>query len=219
MRIMLVDDHAIFRLGLKNFLNDQPNLDVIGEADNGNEALDRWRGLKPDLIIMDVELGDQISGLDVAKHIKSTNPNVRIIILTVSDNIDDILEASRIGVEGYLTKKIDPKEFLECINSAINGNTYVCKEIASRVFIDLSQLPRGADSPYNLTKRELEIVKLVARGQTNIEIAGNLYISISAVKKNLSRAMEKMGVKNRTEVASLATSFLRKTDKQVVWLD
>ncbi len=210
MRIMLVDDHAIFRLGLKNFLNDQPNLDVIGEADNGNEALDRWRGLKPDLIIMDVELGDQISGLDVAKHIKSTNPNVRIIILTVSDNIDDILEASRIGVEGYLTKKIDPKEFLECINSAINGNTYVCKEIASRVFIDLSQLPRGADSPYNLTKRELEIVKLVARGQTNIEIAGNLYISISAVKKNLSRAMEKMGVKNRTEVASLATSFFKK---------
>ena len=198
MRIMLVDDHAIFRLGLKNFLNDQPNLDVIGEADNGNEALDRWQGLKPDLIIMDVELGEQISGLDVAKHIKSTNPNVRIIILTVSDNIDDILEASRIGVEGYLTKKINPKEFLECINSAINGNTYVCKEIASRVFIDLSQLPRGTDSPYNLTKREMEIVKLVARGQTNIEIAGNLYISISAVKKNLSRAMEKMGVKNRT---------------------
>jgi two-component system NarL family response regulator len=207
---MLVDDHALFRLGLKNFLNGQNlNLEVIGEADSGKEALARWQELQPELVILDVELGDGMNGLEVAKHIKATDPNVRIIILTVSENIDDMLDASRIGVEGYLIKKIDPQEFLECINSAIKGNTYVCKEIATRMFTGLYKLPRRTDSPYNLTKRELEIIELVTKGQTNNEIARNLFISISTVKKNLSSVMEKMGVKNRTEVASLAISLFK----------
>ena len=209
MRVMLVDDHALFRTGMKNFLSGLRDMEIVGEADNGLEAIESWKKFKPDITILDIGLGKGMNGLEVARRIKKEDANARIIILTVSEDLVDIMEASQIGVEGYLIKKINPQEFLECINTIIKGETYVCKEIANQVFTGLHQIPGGIKRPYNLTKREIEVVELVVQGQTNLEIAHNLYISVSTVKKTMSGIMEKMGVHSRAEVAGRAISFMR----------
>jgi len=209
MRVMLVDDHVLFRTGMKNFLSELPDLSIVGEADNGLEAIETWQKIKPDITILDIGLGKGINGLEVARKIKATDENARIVILTVSEDLVDIMEASQIGVEGFLIKKINQQEFLECINTVIKGETYVCKEIANQVFAGLHQFNKGIKRPYNLTEREFEVVELVAQGKTNLEIAHSLFISISTVKKTMSGIMEKMGVRSRAEVAGRAITFIR----------
>lgn len=209
VQVMLVDDHALFRTGMKDYLNEVQNIKIVGEADNGLEAIESWKKLRPDITILDIGLGKGVNGLEVAKKIKEEDANARIVILTVSEDLVDIMEASQIRVEGYLIKKINPQEFLECINKVIKGETYICKEIANQVFTGLYQIPGGIKRPYNLTKREIEVVELVVQGQTNQEIAQNLYISVSTVKKTLSGIMDKMGVHSRAEVASKGILFTK----------
>jgi len=207
IRVLLVDDHQLFREGLAIILNNQPDFQVIAEAGDGLEAQIKARKLKPDLILMDVIMPG-CDGLEATQRIKQEMPETIIVMLTVREEDDDLFQAIRNGAQGYLLKNIRSKDMLEMLRTAARGEAAITPVLGSRMleeFRRISQLasqePQEIDS---LTQRELEILSLVTAGDTNHEIAAKLQVSIHTVKTHMRRILAKLHQERRYEAALFA---------------
>jgi DNA-binding NarL/FixJ family response regulator len=198
--IIVVDDHPLLRNGIVSLLEKEPDLDVIGQASDGEEAVRIVDEKRPDVVIMDVEMPG-MDGIDATKLIKTEHPEVRVLALTVHDSEEYIAAILEAGASGYLLKTTYGKELVEAIRAAYLGEFVLDTEIGSRVFrafTNRSDRPAPLDIKDTLTPRELEVMRLVARGKTNEEIAVPLGISLGAVRNQLSGIFSKLNVGSRT---------------------
>ena len=204
IKIILVDDHQMFRDGVKSVLCDEENIDVIGEVGNGNDLFDLLKTKTPDLIITDISMPD-ISGIEVAKHVSENYPDIKILILSMHSNEEFISKALNVGANGYLPKDTNMTELLEAINTIYKGENYFNKEISNTILKSLiNKSKEESSSNKTLTKREKEIIKLVVEGLTNKEIADKLCISIRTVDSHKNNIMQKLNLKSSVELVKYA---------------
>lgn len=207
MRILLVDDHVLFRKGVGALLNNHPQMEVVGEAGNGREAIQLARELLPDLILMDINM-PECSGLEATQQIKREMPCVRIVMLTVADDDRNLFEAIKNGAQGYLLKNLEPDQLFEMLESISRGEAPLSGVIAAKILKEFSQPAQtAATEPEvmdDLTAREVRVLQLVTEGLTNREIAVALVISENTVKIHLKNILEKLHLQNRIQAAVYA---------------
>ena len=206
IRIMIADDHTIVRQGLARLLNDQPDLTVVGEADNGRDAIDRALELKPDVIIIDIAM-PHMNGLEAAKRIRKKLPDTKILILSMYSHehyIHDLLET---GVSGYLLKDSSGRDIISAIHAAMSDETFLSPSI-SKVLVDTYRSPRKKSSSRErykqLSNREREVFQLIAEGHSTRQIADMLYVSISTIKSHRAKIMEKLGIETPVKLVHFA---------------
>ncbi|GAA2223230.1 response regulator transcription factor [Streptomyces amakusaensis] len=197
VRILLCDDHAVVRAGLLALLGSEPDIEVVGEAGSGEEAVAMAGKLRPDVVLMDLQLGAGIDGVEATRRIAGTG--VHVLVLTTYDTDADITRAIEAGATGYLLKAERPEELFTAIHAAAQGRTTLSAPVATRVMDRM----RGAGRP-TLTDRERDILGQLARGLGNREIARALFISEATVKTHLGRIYAKLGVDTRTGAVSTA---------------
>jgi DNA-binding NarL/FixJ family response regulator len=204
-RILLADDHILFRKGLAQLLNSQPDFQVIGEAADGLEAREKARELMPDLILMDIDM-PRCDGREATRLIKADLPYVVIVILTVSDDEQDLFAAIKNGAQGYLLKKIDPLDLFEQLRGLARGEAALSRLMANRILREFArEEPAPARHPEcALTDRERQVLQLVARGLTNREIAARLVIAENTAKNHLRNILTKLHLENRVQAAAFA---------------
>ncbi|MDR5694796.1 MAG: response regulator transcription factor [Armatimonadota bacterium] len=208
IRTLVVDDHALFREGLVGILNAQPDFEVVGEAADGTEAVVKARELVPDLVLMDILLPGT-NGLEATRLIKQELPATCIVVLTVRDDDEALFQAIRAGAQGYLLKTARSQELLEYLRGAVRGEAAIPPILASRILEEFRRLsqrapraPEGAILP--LTHREQEVLRLVARGATDKEIANALCVSVNTVKSHMRNILSKLHLNRRYEAALFA---------------
>jgi DNA-binding NarL/FixJ family response regulator len=204
-RVLLADDHVLFRKGLAQLLNSQPDFQVVGEAGDGTEALQKAQELMPDLILMDINM-PLCDGRTATRLIKAELPYVVIVILTVSDDEQDLFAAIKAGAQGYLLKKIDPADLFEQLRGLGRGEAAISRLMANKI---LREFARDEPSPARhsnsvLSDREQEVLRLVTQGLTNREIAARLVISENTVKNHLRNILSKLHLENRVQAAAYA---------------
>lgn len=206
-KVLLVDDHALFRKGFASLLTCLDELDIVGEAGNGREALEKARILNPDIIIMDVEM-PELNGVEAVKLIKKELPHCTVVMLTIADDNDNLFNSIKNGAQGYLLKSMDPDCLIEEIKGLLHGEVALSKSIASKILNEFSNMCRKHQSisfqKYSLTEREVEVLGLVAHGITNKEIAASLSITENTVKNHLCHIMQKLHLQNRVQLATFA---------------
>ena len=205
IRVLLVDDHTLFRKGLASLLQTQDDIEVVGEAANGKEALEKARELMPDLILMDIYM-PEYDGLMATKMIKSEMPYVKIVILTVSDSDQSLFEAIKCGAQGYLLKNLEPRELFNMIRNVFRGEAPISSPLAAKILNEFvnKNLNNQKSPEETLTLREKEVLTLIAEGASNKEIAYKLNISENTVKNHLRNIMEKLHLQNRVQLAVFA---------------
>ncbi|ODA65926.1 Nitrate/nitrite response regulator protein NarL [Methyloligella halotolerans] len=201
-RVLLVDDHPLFRRGVAELIAAEPDLEVVGEAASADEGIALASDLDPDLILMDLNMGDG-SGLDALKTIKDSGLKARIIMLTVSENEADFLRAVRIGAGGYLLKGSEPEEILEKVRQAARGETVFAEPLMGLLVGALREggTPPPPPSEECLTAREREILHLICAGKSNKHIARELNISDGTVKVHVKNLLRKLNLQSRLEAA------------------
>lgn len=203
-RILLADDHAILRAGLRLLLNGQPDLEVVGEADNGVKVLSLVEDTRPDLVLLDLTMPG-LGGLDVLRALKQVSPESRVLILTMHDDASYLRQALSLGAVGYVLKKAVDSELLNAIRAVSRGETYVHSAMMDKL-LKGDAAPSGASSSEagdaweSLSKRESDVLRLVALGHTNAEIADQLAISVKTVETYRARGMEKLGFSTRAQL-------------------
>lgn len=207
-RLLIVDDHTLVRQGIARLLAEAEGIEVVGEAGDGWEAISKARDLKPDLVLMDVRL-PRMSGLDATRIIKQEMPDVDVILLTVSDDGDDIYQAVTAGAKGYVLKTTDHAELIRQIRQAVSGEVTISPAVATKLAASLtrrSQLPapNGKTSCEHLTNREKEVLVLVGQGARNKEIAIALSISNNTARAHVRSIMRKLDAENRAQLAAYA---------------
>jgi DNA-binding NarL/FixJ family response regulator len=207
-RVLLVDDHHLFREGLAKILDSQPEFEVVGEATNGLEAVAVARRLNPELILMDVGM-PVCDGLEATKRIKQEMPGVTIVMLTVCDENEKLFEAIRAGAQGYLLKSIRRQEILSLLQGAVRGEAAITPALAGRMLEEFRRLYQHPsvdleDKSGLLTDREKEVLILVAGGASNQEVADKLTVSIHTVKSHMRNILDKLHVSSRREAVLLA---------------
>lgn len=210
IRVLLADDHTLFREGLAGILAAQPDFEVVAEAGDGVEALVKTRELAPDLILMDIGMPG-CDGLEATWHIKQEFPSATIVILTVRDEEEKLFEAIRNGAQGYLLKSIRSKEMLDLLRGAVRGEAAISAALAGRMLEEFRRLTRQAngfrqEEAMTLTHREQEVLGLVAEGAADKEIADNLSLSLNTVKSHMRNILAKLHVSSRHEAARLVHS-------------
>lgn len=207
LRILLVDDHVLFRKGVAALLSGRQGMQVVGEAGDGIEALDVARETLPDVILMDIEM-PRCDGLEATRRIKREMPHAKIVILTVSDDDHDLFEAIKSGAQGYLLKDLEPYQLYDLLASISRGEAPLSGVIAAKILKEFRTPKHGsAESPElvdELTPREIDILELVVEGKTNKEIAYTLNISENTVKIHLRNILEKLHLQNRIQAAVYA---------------
>ena len=208
IRVLVVDDHALFRRGLERVLSDETDIEVVGEAGDGVEAVARAEQLAPDVVIMDVRM-PKASGIEAARAIRKSSPDTRVMMLTVSDLEEDLYEAVKAGVNGYLLKEVAIGEVADAVRSVAAGNSLVSPSMASKLFHEFNTLARQAQERQSvlsprLTERELEVLKLVAKGLSNRDIGTELYIAENTVKNHVRNILEKLHLHSRMEAVVYA---------------
>lgn len=207
IRILLVDDMPLFRHAIATLIADQPHLTVVGEAENGLHALEMARTLKPDLVLMDVEM-PVMGGVEATRRIRDELPNVKVVILTVSEADEPLFDAIRFGAHGYLLKDLRPEQLYELIRAVMRNETVLSPAIAGRLMREFREgagsrrtvLPEE-DGP-GLTRREIQIMHLVSQGLSNKEIGVRLSITEGTVKNHVHNALEKLQLENRIQAAA-----------------
>ncbi|WP_127530901.1 response regulator [Paenibacillus kobensis] len=211
IRLLLADDHAMVRKGLQMFLSMQADLQVIGEASNGQEAIERTAELSPDMILMDLHM-PVLDGIEVTRRLKQSHPDVKVIVLTSFSDEDHVLPAIRAGAKGYLLKDIEPDELVRAIKRVWQGQVELHPDAAGRL-MSLLAAPEAAAKPdaqdpasrlSDLTRRELEVLRLIASGMSNKEIGDSLTITEKTVKTHVSHVLDKLGFADRTQAAIFA---------------
>ncbi len=213
IRVLIIDDHTLFRSGIKLLLQRQTGFDVVGEAGNGLEGVKDAKRLKPDVVLLDLHMPD-ISGLETIPLLKDEAPQAQIIMLTVSEDADDLLDALRIGARGYLLKNIDTDFLLESIRRAAKGESVMSPQMAGK----LADVLRGpvkdnAATTGKLSPREREIITKLARGDSNKEIARELELSESTVKIHVQGILRKLNLASRVQAAVYAVEHGMVIDK------
>ena len=206
LRVLLVDDHDLFRTGLRNLLEDE-GVTVVGEAGTGNEALRMVEELAPDVVVMDLNMPG-MTGVEATRQIASVAPLARVLVLTISDQDADVMDAILAGACGYLLKDASIGDLMQGIRSASVGESLISPTIASKVLQRIrasSPLPDiAARIQTQLSDREIEVLKLIANGRDNADIAGQLYISPKTVKNHISNILMKLQIENRIQAAVYA---------------
>jgi DNA-binding NarL/FixJ family response regulator len=198
-RVLITDDHGVVRQGLRMFLSLDPEFEVVGEAENGREALAMARELQPDVVLMDL-LMPVMDGISATEAIRKELPEVEVVALTSVLEDVSVTGAVRAGAIGYLLKDTDSDELSRAIKAAAEGRVHLAPEAAARLMREV----RAPENPEALTDREAEVLKLVARGKANKQIAGALYVSEKTVKAHVSAILMKLGVQSRTQAALYA---------------
>jgi len=219
-RLLIADDHALVREGMRAMLASEQNLEVVGEAENGREALELCRELRPDLILMDVRM-PEMDGLAATREIKGEYPETRILILTTHESPEYLMDAIRAGAAGYVLKDSTKQRLLDAVRRVISGESPVNQELAMQVIQRLTDenrrhaepLPEPAEKwreetlTEPLTDREIEVLRLLALGKTNRQVAKELLISLSTVKTHVQHLNIKLGVSDRTQAAVRAAEL------------
>ncbi len=207
LRILLVDDHVLFRKGVASLLAARRDMEVVGEAGDGLEAVARARETLPDVILMDVSM-PRCNGLEATQLIKQEMPHVHIVMLTVSDDDRALFAAIKNGAEGYLLKSLEPQQLFDKLEGVRRGEAALSGTLAAKILQEFRQpdksLAQPAETEDALTSREIEVLELVAQGATNKEIAGALYITENTVKIHLRNILEKLHLQNRLQAAVYA---------------
>jgi len=205
MRILLADDHALFRDGVRSLLEAWGH-EVVGQAGDGDDAVRQAERLQPDLVLMDVRMPGT-SGLAATARIKSAQPDVHIVMLTVSEDEDDLFAAIKAGAQGYLLKNLESAQLRRMLEAVARGEAAITPATAARILQEFARVDRpaaGGRDPDQLTERELEVLRLVTDGLRNKEVAARLGISENTVKFHLRNIVEKLHVQSRTELAARA---------------
>ncbi len=205
-KIVIAEDHTILRDGLRALISSQNNLEVIGEAGDGREAVRIVDNLEPDLLLIDLSM-PKMNGIEAIKEIKNQHPDIKIIILTVHKSDEYIFASLKAGANGYMLKDASQNELLQAIQYVLNGKSFISPSISDRV-IDAYLNAAPKDTTFsvldNLTSREREILKLIAEGYTNKQIADHLCISLKTVEKHRANLMNKLDLKNTAALTTFA---------------
>lgn len=217
-RVLIADDHTLFRRGIAAALASTLELEVVGEACDGLEAISKAKQLAPDVVLMDLNMPN-CSGLEATQALQSEMPKVKILVLTVSDSESDLFAAVKFGARGYLLKKAEPEELIHAIFSVAEGGVMVSPLMATKLLTEfndrnasLAKEPAEREDA-KLSPREGEVLQLVAKGSTNKEIADSLFISENTVKTHLQNIMEKLHLANRSQAAAYAVKKGLVTEK------
>jgi DNA-binding NarL/FixJ family response regulator len=220
-RLLIADDHALVREGMRAMLASEPNLEVVGEAENGREALELCRELRPDLILMDVRM-PEMDGMAATRVIKGEYPSTSVLIVTTHESPEYLMDAIRAGAAGYVLKDSTKQQLLNAVHRVINGESPLNQELAmqllQRLTVEENQrhtapLPESVRKRQEetlaepLTDREIEILRLLALGKTNRQLAQDLRVSLSTVKTYMQRVIGKLGVSDRTQAAVRAAEL------------
>jgi DNA-binding NarL/FixJ family response regulator len=195
-RVLLVDDHALFRTGVANIINQEPDLRVVAEAGNGLEAIESFVRHRPDVTVLDLRM-PVMEGVEAVRRIREHDPGARVIVLTTYDTDDEISQALKAGAKAYVLKDIAAEQLLACIRDVLAGKTYIAPAAAAKLAETVTRV--------QLTPRELSALRLLADGKANKEIASELDISERTVKTHLEHLFAKLGVTSRTEAVKVAT--------------
>ena len=206
VRILIADDHTIVRQGLASLLNDQPDLKVVGQADNGRAAVDKTLELRPDIIIMDIAM-PQMNGIEAVKRIKKQVPKTKVLILSMYSHEHYIHELLESGVSGYLLKDSSGRDIINAIHAAMNNETFLSPSI-SKVVVDSYRSPRkvtaSAERYKRLSNREREVFQLIAEGHSTRQIADMLCVSISTIKSHRAKIMGKLEIYSPVKLVHFA---------------
>lgn len=200
-RLVIADDHDLARAGVRAMLTNQERLEIVGEASNGREALELCRTLKPDLALLDVRM-PEMDGLTTCHAIKRECPATSVILVTMHESVEYLLDALKAGAVGYILKDISQQEFIEAVQVVLQGESLLNKDIVVQLLKRLSnETPRQEETANPLSTREREVLQLLTQGQTNREIAENLVVSVSTIKVHVEHILAKLGVSDRTQAA------------------
>ncbi len=203
IRILVVDDHAIMRDGIRALLGLHGDIEVVGEASEGKEAVEKAQKLTPDVVIMDIAM-PRMDGLEATRRIRKKNPKTKILVLTQHDNKEYILSIIKAGASGYILKRALGSELVSAIRAVQQGDSFLYPSAAAALIEDYLQQPKEEEPHDQLTAREREILKLIAEGRTSREIADMLFLSLKTVLGHRSMIMEKLNLHNRTELIKYA---------------
>ena len=203
IRVLVVDDHAIMRDGIRALLDIYDEVEIVGEASEGKEAIEKTRELLPDVIVMDIAMPG-MDGLEATRRITKKNPKVKVLVLTQYDNKEYILSTIKAGAAGYVPKRAVSSELISAIRAVYRGESFLYPSAAAALIEDYLRQAEGEEPYDRLTPREREILKLIAEGHTSREIAEMLFISLKTVLGHRTRIMEKLDLHNRTELIKYA---------------
>lgn len=213
LRLLLVDDHALFREGLVNLFRYESDFRVVGEAEDADGALSKARELLPDLVLMDIDLPGA-DGVAATRKIRAELPDVSVVMLTVHDDTEKLMEAVKAGAEGYLVKNIRSAELLEQLRGVKRGEAAISRRMAARILEEFRRPEELPEPEGELTARELEVLELVAARLSNREIAAQLYLSEHTVKNHLKNILAKLHLRSRRQAAAygVARGWVRPHD-------
>jgi DNA-binding NarL/FixJ family response regulator len=208
IKVLIVDDHALFRRGLQMVLEGEIDIDVVGEASDGQEAAKKAEDTAPDVVLMDVRMPKR-SGIEATRTIKDVLPSTKILMLTISDEEADLYEAIKAGASGYLLKEISIDEVANAVRSVNQGQSLISPSMASKLLSEFATMVKRRDERTQmpgprLTERELQVLKLVARGLNNKDIGDSLFISENTVKNHVRNILEKLHLHSRMEAVVYA---------------
>ncbi len=205
IRIVVVDDHVLFRRGLVSLLSDMSEFEVVGEAGNGLDAMEVVKQARPEIVLMDINM-PRMDGILAVQGLREANIPVKILMLTISQENDDLLGAIHAGADGYLLKNTEPEELRRSILRVCQGQGALSPEVTTTV-LKIVARHQGGETQTLLSDRELEVLTCLADGQTTIQIANRLFISENTVKTHIRHILEKLEASNRTEAVSKAIQF------------
>jgi DNA-binding NarL/FixJ family response regulator len=207
IRVLLVDDQALFREGLNTLLSIHSDIEIVGEANNGEEAIQMAAQTSPDVVLMDLRM-PVLDGVAATRRLVQTQPNSRVIVLTTFDDDEHIFEGLRAGAVGYLLKDVSSSKLVEAIRAAASGQSFLQPSVAAKVISEFTRMAAPQPSAARnqpliepLSERELEVLQQVATGASNKEIAATLFITEGTVKNHLTNILGKLGVRDRTQAA------------------
>jgi DNA-binding NarL/FixJ family response regulator len=208
LKVLIVDDHALFRRGIQMVLEQEDDIDVVGEATDGQHAFERAEELMPDVVLMDVRMPKR-TGIEATRQIKDVLPHAKILMLTVSDEEEDLYEAIKAGASGYLLKEISTEDVADAIRSVWTGQSRISPAMASKLLSEFQAMSKRAEDRQHvhtprLTEREMEVLRLVAKGMNNRDIAKDLFISENTVKNHVRNILEKLQLHSRMEAVVYA---------------
>jgi DNA-binding NarL/FixJ family response regulator len=210
IRTMIVDDHALFRRGLEMVLDGEPDIELVGQASDGAEAVEKAAESLPDIVLMDIRM-PRSSGIEACRAMKEAAPSAKIVILTISDEEEDLFEAIRAGASGYLLKDIPLDEVADTVRAVHGGQSLINPSMAGKLLTEFATMARRDDEERvqelpapRLTEREMQVLKLIARGMNNRDIAKELFISENTVKNHVRNILEKLQIHSRMEAVMVA---------------